>query len=97
MTHDEVIAEVEATRKDLAAFKKAYDAIKGRILERRGENSIKAETFEGWAGTQGSISVLIMCVTRCEGLIEDMETWLTNNPQEEEPKPKLELVENKDG
>lgn len=84
MTRDEIICQLRHTEKDLHAFKQAYDAIQRRIVELEDDPS-QREFFVSWAATQASLNVLIMAITRCEGLIEDYKNNL-------EPSPVLQMV-----
>jgi len=69
-TESEILNEIAQVSKDLAAFKQAYDAIAGRIAELE-SNVERHDTFVTWAGTQAALNVLVMCIVRCEGLLED--------------------------
>ena len=75
---------LEDTGKDLTAFSKAFDAIQDRLRERTKEGTV--EDFADWPGTKATLNVLVMCRTRCEGLIEDLRKALSEMPHE------LELV-----
>ena len=68
-TRQEIVEEMWHVQRDLEAFKKSRDAINARILEL--EDDYRLDRFVTWAGTQAAMNVLIMCIVRCEGLIED--------------------------
>ena len=73
MTRDEVIRQLRHTERDLRAFRQAYDAIQRRVNELDSDPE-QREFFLTWAATQASMNVLIMAITRCEGLIEDYKS-----------------------
>jgi len=75
MTRDEILEEMEQTEGDLAAFRRAMDSISDRKteLENRPE---RQKMFLEWPATQALINVLIMTITRCEGLLEDYHKLL---------------------
>ena len=75
MTHDELIAELRHTERDLAAFKTAMDAIANRKIELEDDPG-RRRMFLEWPATQATINVLIMAITRCEGIIEDYRALL---------------------
>ena len=72
VTRDELIDEIQETRRDLSAFVEARDALQRRVLELDG-NPRRQRFFTEWAATQALMNVLIMATTRCEGLLEDYQ------------------------
>lgn len=78
MNDAQILAEIGEVQADLGAFLRARDAIQRRIIELE-ETPGRHENFIKWAGTQAVMSVLIMCIVRCEGLIEDYTQALTEN------------------
>jgi hypothetical protein len=75
MTREEVLCELEHTEKDLQTFKKAMDAFSERKLELEGEPA-RRRMFMDWPAVQATLNVLIMGITRCEGMIEDYRRLL---------------------
>jgi hypothetical protein len=71
------MAEVQ---KDLQAFDKAFDAINERVLERQEAGTADLLHFAEWPGTVAALNVLIMCRTRCEGILEDLRNNLEHVP-----------------
>jgi len=71
---------LEDTAKDLNAFSTAFDTIHLRLREREQEGTV--EDFADWPGTKATLNVLIMCRTRCEGLMEDLRKALDEMPHE---------------
>lgn len=69
ITRDEIITELREVELDLAAFRSSKDAIQRRVNSLEG--SPRQDDFVHWAATQAALNVLIMAITRCEGLIED--------------------------
>jgi len=75
MTRDEILEELEQAEGDLAAFRKAMDG----ITDRKAELEVRPDRqkmFLEWPATQAIINVLIMAITRCEGLLEDYHKLL---------------------
>jgi hypothetical protein len=70
-----VLEEMEEVRKDHLAFARAKDSIQERMLQLE-NNKDRHERFVRWPGTQAALNVLIMCIVRCEGLLEDYQTHL---------------------
>jgi len=69
MSRDEVIAELREVELDLRTFLESKDAIQRRINTLEGTS--RQHDFVNWAATQAILNVLIMTITRCEGLMED--------------------------
>ena len=84
MTREEIIQQLRHTERDLHAFKQAYDAIQRRVNELESDPKQK-EFFLTWAATQATMNVLVMAITRCEGLIEDYKSNV-------EPAPVLQIA-----
>lgn len=79
-TTEEVLGEILEVQRDRAAFIQARDAVQQRLNEL--ETNGRAERFQiflNWAGTQVVMNALILCIIRCDGLIEDYEKLLQNN------------------
>jgi hypothetical protein len=83
VTRDEIITEVRFLEGDLAAFRSSMNALSDRkqALE---EYPDRQAMFLEWPATQALLNVLIMAITRCEGLLEDYrklleQTELPNN------------------
>lgn len=74
VSRQDILEEILQVQKDLDAFKRSRDAIQRRIQELEG--SPHEEKFVKWAATQAIMNVLILAVSRCEGLIEDYRTAL---------------------
>lgn len=77
MNKVELLREANEVELDLAAFRRAYRAIHDRLEERRSSDQTH---FAEWPGTVASLNVLIMCMTRCEGLLEDFRSNLGQLP-----------------
>ena len=75
MTHDEIIVEMRHTERDLAAFRTAMDSTADRKMELEGDPD-RQRMFMEWPATQAALNVMIMAITRCEGIIEDYRTLL---------------------
>lgn len=75
MTREEIIDEMGEVRRDLAAFLESRDALQRRISEMDSRPK-RRELFTEWAATQALMNVLVMAVTRCEGLLEDYRSAL---------------------
>jgi len=75
MTREEIIGEIGHTERDLATFKKAMDSFMERRLELESDPERRA-LFLQWPAVQAAMSVLIMGITRCEGLLEDYRRLL---------------------
>jgi hypothetical protein len=74
LTRVDVLREIAETERDLLAFKKAYDEINRRVLERRelaSQDTDDSLSFVEWPGTIAVQNVLIMCIVRLEGILED--------------------------
>lgn len=80
MNRVDVLKEMTEVRKDLDAFKTAYDAVNGRKRERADQGNEDLLNFADWPGTIATMNVLIMCITRCEGILEDLERNLERLP-----------------
>jgi hypothetical protein len=87
----ELLEKIQEVEKDRRAFADASSRIHERINEIEG--TPHAEFLHEWAGTQAALNVLIMVITRCEGVIEDMKANLDKLPED---RPSLKLVEGKD-
>jgi len=74
-TRAEVLKEMGEVRKDHTAFARAKDSIQERMLQLE-HNKDRYEKFVRWPGTQATLNVLIMCIVRCEGLLEDYQEHL---------------------
>lgn len=72
MTRDELVDEIEETRRDLRAFTEARDIIQRRVLA-LDSNPSRQRFFVDWAATQALLNVFILATTRCEGLLEDYQ------------------------
>jgi hypothetical protein len=83
---DELIAEFE---KDLQAYQGAVDFIQRRRLEV--EDSGHSQHFNGSSGCQAVSHVLVMNISRTEGIIEDLKMNRDKLPAD---RPSLKLVEN---
>lgn len=70
MTRDEVIQEIHYVERDLLTFKAAMDTFARRKLELAGEPD-RQKMFMEWPAVQATLNVLIMGITRCEGMLED--------------------------
>lgn len=90
MKREEIVSELQATRRDLVAFKESRDALQRRINEMEG--SPRQETFVGWAATQVIMNGLVLATVRCEGLIEDYRKVLE---ELDAPDNIVQLVERK--
>jgi hypothetical protein len=75
MIRDEILGEIELVEGDLAAFRAAMDAIAARKHELDDRPDRQAAFLE-WPATQAILNVLIMAITRCEGLLEDYRKLL---------------------
>jgi hypothetical protein len=75
MTRDEILEELEQVEEDLAAFRRSMDSIADRKM-RLESNPDRQKMFLEWPATQALINVLIMAITRCEGLLEDYHRLL---------------------
>ena len=75
MTCDEIIREMRHTERDLLAFKKAMDCLAERKQELDDEPE-RQRMFMEWPATQAALNVMIMAITRCEGVIEDYRALL---------------------
>lgn len=75
MTREEIIDEMVEVRRDLTAFLESRDALQRRISELDNKPK-RRELFTEWAATQALMNVLIMAITRCEGLLEDYRSAL---------------------
>lgn len=87
MTHDELVAEVQETEKDLLTFKQARDCLHTRLRELEHDPQRQAMMAD-WPAFRVIDNGLIMAIVRCEGLIEDYRTLLD---QEELPDNVLRL------
>lgn len=88
MTRDELVDEIRETRRDLQAFTEVRDAIQRRALELE-DNPGRRKFFVEWAATQALLNVVILAMTRCEGLLEDYQK---NLDQMETPNNVVRLV-----
>jgi len=70
MTREEIIEEIHNTERDLLTFKSAMDVFTRRKLELDSEPE-RQRMFMEWPAVQATLNVLIMGITRCEGLLED--------------------------
>jgi len=75
MTRDEILDELEQVEGDLSAFRQAMDNINGRKMELESRPD-RQKMFLEWPATQAIINVLVMAITRCEGLLEDYHKLL---------------------
>ena len=75
LTREEVLDQIELVSGDLAAFRNAMNAISERKLE-LSDNPDRQKMFLEWPATQAILNVLIMAITRCEGLLEDHQQLL---------------------
>jgi hypothetical protein len=75
MTRDEILDEIEHTERDLRVFRTAMDAFGERKLELE-DNPERLRLFMEWPAVQATLNVLIMGITRCEGLLEDYRCLL---------------------
>ena len=60
---------------DLKAFRNAMNAVAERKEELESAPE-RLRAFMDWPGTQALLNVLIMVITRCEGLLEDYRQLL---------------------
>jgi len=70
MTREEVIQEIHFTERDLLTFKSAMDTFARRKLELDSDPD-RQRAFMEWPAVQATLNVLIMGITRCEGMLED--------------------------
>jgi hypothetical protein len=75
MTRDEIVAEMRFIEGDLNAFRKSMDALSDRKSELE-DTSERLRSFMEWPATQALLNVLIMAISRCEGLLEDYRKLL---------------------
>jgi hypothetical protein len=87
MTRKELLARILEVEKDRKAFAESRTCIQERILELDG--TPHGEFLHEWAGTQALMNVFIMVITRCEGLLEDMNRALDSLPED---RPELRLI-----
>lgn len=74
MSRDEIIQELAEVRKDLRAYSEARDILHRRSMDQEG--TPRHEFFTEWAGFQATMNVFIMCIIRCQGLVEDYTKML---------------------
>jgi len=89
---DILIKQLRNAERDLLAFKRAYDAVYGRYIELE-DDPIYQKDFYDWPGFQATINVLMMTITRCEGLTEDYRRLLD---ELDTTAPVIELVRSKE-
>lgn len=77
MTDDAIKGLIRAYASDLQAFSAAKAALRYRAEELEGNPHY--DEFVTWAGTQAALNVLIMCESRCRGLIEDLQNNIKSN------------------
>lgn len=75
MTREEILIEVSHTERDLTAFRMAMDAFGTRKLELEND-PYRLRMFMEWPAVQAALNVLIMGITRCEGMLEDYRKLL---------------------
>jgi hypothetical protein len=75
MTREEILTEMRFIEGDLTTFRKAMSAMSGRKLELE-QDPPRLQSFMEWPGTQALLNVLIMVISRCEGLLEDYRKLL---------------------
>jgi hypothetical protein len=83
MTRDEIIVEMRFIEGDLNSFRQAMNAMSDRKTE-LAPYPDRQRSFLEWPATQAILNVLIMAISRCEGLLEDYkklleETKVPNN------------------
>jgi len=75
MNRDEIIGEMRHTERDLMAFKNAMDCLAERKQE-LDDDPARQRMFMEWPATQAALNVMIMAITRCEGIVEDYRVLL---------------------
>jgi len=76
MTRDEILYEMHLINGDLNAFRRSMDAISDRKAELEEHGADRVSAFMEWPATQALLNVLIMAISRCEGLMEDYRKLL---------------------
>lgn len=79
--------QIREVGRDLYAFSEARDTLQRRLLELDG--TPRYDFLHEWAGFQAVMNTLIMAITRCEGLVEDLKMNLEKLPPDA---PQLKLV-----
>ena len=71
----EAIDELRETQEDRKAFAKALDAVSARLRDLE-DNPARYEMLRQWPATQVVLNGLVLCVTKCEGIIEEYRELL---------------------
>jgi hypothetical protein len=87
VTKDQILKELEETRRDLQAFKEAYDVFQRRFID-LDQDPERKERLNGWAVVQIIMNGLILGIVKCEGLIEDYQKAL----EQQDLAPVISLV-----
>jgi len=75
MMRNEILDEIYFVEGDLAAFRSAMNVMEERKQQLEDHPDRQARFLE-WPATQALLNVLIMAITRCEGLLEDYRKLL---------------------
>ena len=76
MNRDDILTEMQFIEGDLKAFRESMNAISDRKSALEEYHPERVQPFMEWPATQALLNVLIMAISRCEGLLEDYRKLL---------------------
>lgn len=77
VTADDIEVMLRRYKEDLAVFETAKNALGRRMADLEVSDPEHYDNFVKWPATQVVANGLILCISKCMGVIEDLEKHLT--------------------